>query len=144
MAENRTNFIAARLGSSVSSRRILQGILAVIGLVLVSTGLLGVVTGVKGYDVTPTDVMLDTNLRFYAGLSIGLGLILWGIIPAIEKQKTLFTLIAGMILIGGLGRLVSMIAVEVPSIPFVIFALLEVLFPALIIWQRRIAHQAGW
>lgn len=127
-------------------RRILQVILTIIGLILIITGFLGVIYGITDdfYGISINShiqghIILDSNLRFYGGLSIGLGIIIFWIIPSIEKQQTIFRLISLMILIGGIGRVISMIMVGNPSTPFIIFTLLELLFPLLIFWQNKIA-----
>ena len=128
------------------SRRILQVILTIVGLILIVTGFLGAIYGITDdfYGISINSniqghIILDSNLRFYGGLSIGLGLIIFWMIPSIEKQKTIFRLISLMILIGGIGRVISMITIGIPSIPFIIFTVLELLFPLLIFWQNRIA-----
>ena len=127
-------------------RRILQVILTMIGLILTITGFLGVIYGITddfyGISVNSNiqgNIILDSNLRFYAGLSIGLGLIIFWLIPSIEKQKTIFRLISLVILTGGIGRVISMMMIGNPSTPFIIFTLLELLFPLLIFWQNKIA-----
>ncbi len=130
-------------------KRILQVILAVISLILILTGVLGIVAGITddlgnfyGVNVSPStegNVILDSNLRFYAGLSVGLGLILLWTIPSIERQKLVFRLMAGMIFIGGLGRVISMQSFGTPSPLFVVFSVLELLFPLLIFWQNKLS-----
>jgi hypothetical protein len=129
-------------------KRILQVILAVISLILIITGALGIIAGVTDnvgdfYGVSVSNsieghIILDSNLRFFGGLSIGLGLIMFWIIPSIERHKLVFRLIAGMIFLGGLGRVISMLSFGIPSPLFIIFALLELLFPLLIFLQNRI------
>ena len=125
-------------------KNVLRSILAVIGLVAVITGALGVQAGVMdefyGISVSqhPGHIILDSNLRYFSGLWLGLGLIMFWMIPSIETHKILFRLMAGMIFIGGVGRVISMFAIGLPSIPFVIFTGLELAFPLLIILQKRI------
>jgi hypothetical protein len=128
------------------SRRILQAILMIVGLILIITGLLGIIYGITDdfYGISMSsniqgNIILDSNLRFYGGLSIGLGLIIFWLIPSLEKQKIIFRLISLMILIGGIGRVISMIMVGNPSTLFIIFTMLELLFPLLIFWQNKIA-----
>ncbi|MGZ9224272.1 MAG: DUF4345 domain-containing protein [Anaerolineales bacterium] len=130
------------------SRRILQSILAVIGLIAVITGALGLLAGITAdygdyyrVSVNPSlegNIVLDSNLRYFSGLWLGLGLILFWIIPSIERQKTVFRLLSGMIFIGGLGRLISMAVFGMRSPVFAMFVVLEVLFPLLILWQNQI------
>ncbi len=129
-------------------KRILQVILAVISLILIITGAWGIMAGVTnnvgnfyGVSVSNTiegNIILDSNLRFFGGLSIGLGLIMFWMIPSIERHQLVFRLIVGMIFIGGIGRVISMLNFGIPSPLFIVFALLELLFPLLILLQNRI------
>jgi hypothetical protein len=129
------------------SRRILQVILAIIGLILTVTSLWGMIAGVADefYAVSISNeiqgnIILDSNLRFYYGLTLGLGLIIFWIIPSIEKRKTIFRLISLMIFLGAIGRVISLMTAGIPSIPFIIFTLLELFFPLLIFWQNKITE----
>ena len=69
------------------SRRMLQIVMAILGIVPVTTGLIGL----RGLNdplyapvSTPHAVLLDTNLRFFSGVWLGLGLALLWLIPSIE------------------------------------------------------------
>jgi Domain of unknown function (DUF4345) len=59
----------------------------------VTTGLLGMM-GVHDLVYVaagvPPIVLLDTNLRFYSGVWVGVGLALWWLTPTIERQTVLF------------------------------------------------------
>ncbi len=131
-------------------KRILQVILAIIGLIALITGALGIVAGMTtnfgdfyGVSVSPGiegNVILDSNLRYFSGLWLGVGLILFWMIPSIERQKLVFRLVAGMIFIGGVGRVISILSFGVPSPLFIAFVVLELLFPLLIIWQNRLSR----
>ena len=131
-------------------KRILQVILAIIGLIALITGALGIVAGMTtdfgdfyGVSVNPRiegNIILDSNLRYFSGLWLGAGLILFWMIPSIERQKLVFRLVAGMIFIGGVGRVISILSFGVPSPLFIAFVVLELLFPLLIIWQNRLSQ----
>lgn len=124
-----------------------QVTLAIFGLNAAMTGLIGIVSGITPnlgdfYRVSVSNgiegnIILDSNLRYFSGLWLGIGLTLFWMIPAPERQKTVFRLLSGMIFIGGVGRLISIMTFGVPSAVFVIFALLELFFPLLILWQNR-------
>jgi hypothetical protein len=84
--------------------------------------------------------LLDSNLRFFSGVWLGLGLALYWLIPKIEKQTVLFRVIWGMIFIGGVGRLISMLFQGLPPIPFIGFTILEIVSaPIFVSWQARLA-----
>jgi hypothetical protein len=74
------------------SKIIFQIILAIIALIAVITGFLGLSGGVaeEFYQVSMSNtiegnIILDSNLRYFSGLSFGLGLIIFWIIPTIEQ-----------------------------------------------------------
>jgi hypothetical protein len=130
------------------SKRIFQVTLAIFGLIAAITGFMGILSGITPdfgdfYRVSVSsavegNIILDSNMRYFSGLWLGIGLTLFWMIPAPEQQRTVFRLVSGMIFIGGLGRLISMVVFGVPSPVFVTFALLELFFPLLILWQNKI------
>lgn len=130
-------------------KRILRVIIAIVGIILVISGLLGIIPpGISGkfYSINisnsiPGNIILDSNYRFYAGLSIGLGLVLFWIIPSVEKQKVILRLITFIIFMGGLGRVISMITFGIPPTLFIIFTIFELLFPLIIILQNKAVKQ---
>ncbi len=125
-------------------RRALQIVTALLGLVPVATGLIGM-TGVSDPIYAslglPADALLDSNLRFFAGVWLGLGLAILWLVRKIEQRTLLFRVIWGMIFIGGIGRIVSMLLVGLPPAPFIGFTILEIVgAPIFVIWQRRVAR----
>jgi hypothetical protein len=129
------------------SKRALQVVSAVLGIIPVVTGLIGL----RGLSdplyapvSTPHAILLDTNLRFFSGLWLGLGLALLWLIPSIDRQTTLFRVIWGAIFVGGIGRLRSILLAGTPPAPFVSFTVLEIIgAPAFIYWQHRVAQAAS-
>ena len=122
----------------------LQIVMGLLGIIPVATGLLGMMGVHDPVYVAagvPPIVLLDANLRFYSGVWIGLGLALWWLIPRIEKQTVLFRVLWGMIFIGGVGRLLSMIMLGGPPVAFVAFTAIEIVgAPLFIWWQLRVAR----
>ena len=128
------------------SKRILQIVIGAIGILALYTGVLGYVYGAVNWyygfpanmDLNGGLLMLDSNLRFYSGLWFGLGLVLFWLIPRIERDTTVLTCLAAMFFMGGIGRIVSILACGLPSVPYVSFILLELGFPLLALWQRKL------
>ena len=124
------------------ARRALQIVTAVLALVPIATGLIGM-SGIsdplyRDFSL-PANPVLDSNLRFFAGVWVGLGLALYWLIPKIQQQTVLFRAIWG-IFIGAIGRLVSMLLVGLPPTPFIGFTILEIVgAPIFIWWQSRLA-----
>ena len=127
------------------SKRILQSALGIVGLILLVVGFLGLAYGVAddyyAIDIKSTiqgNIILDSNLRFSGGVWCGMGIILFWIIPSVEKQKVVFRSLCLMIFIGGIGRVLSMMTLGSPSALFILFTALEVFFPLLIPWQNTL------
>ena len=130
------------------SKRVLQIVMGLLGIIPVGAGLLGLLRGVEdpryGGGVPPI-LVLDSNIRFYAGVWFGLGLVLYWLIPTIERQTVLFRALWAMIFIGGIGRLLSMTMLGWPPARTVAFTALEIVgAPLFIWWQSRVAkHDLG-
>lgn len=128
------------------SRRALQVATAVLGAVPVITGVVGMM-GLSdplyaGLNL-PTDATLDSNMRFFGGVWLGLGLCVWWLVPRIATQTALFRAAWLMIALGGVGRLLSIALVGLPLTPFVAFTALEIVgAPLFIWWQHRVAQDA--
>jgi Domain of unknown function (DUF4345) len=125
------------------SKLALQIIMALLAIIPVVTGLLGLLGVEDPYYAAagvPPIVLLDTNLRFYSGVWLGLGLALYWLIPRIETQSVLFRAIWAMIFVGGIGRLLSMMLLASPPFAFVAFTALEIVgAPLFILWQFRVS-----
>ncbi len=123
----------------------LQIVMGLLGTIPVATGLLGLL-GVEDpvYVAAgvPPIVLLDTNLRFYSGVWLGLGLALYWLIPTIDRQTVLFRALWAMIFLGGVGRLLSMMMLLAwPPVAFVAFTALEIVgAPLFIWWQSRVSN----
>ncbi len=125
-------------------RRSLQIATAILGIIPVATGLIGL-SGLRDplYSASGLDqnILLDSNLRFFSGVWLGLGLALFWLIPRIEKQTVLFRVIWGAIFLGGIGRCLSMLFLAVPPTPFIGFTILEVIgAPLMVLWQSALAN----
>jgi Domain of unknown function (DUF4345) len=126
------------------NKRNLQIITAILALVPTITGLIGLM-GVNDPiygDLAKADanILLDSNLRFFSGVWLGLGIALFSIIKTIDAQTQIFRIIWGCIFLGGIGRLLSMIVAGVPPVPFIGFTALEIIgAPFFVYWQSKIA-----
>ena len=128
------------------SRVLLQIFTAVLALVPISTGIISM-RGVRDplYRALhlPEIPVLDSNLRFFGGVWLGLGLAMLWTVPSIEQQGTLFRWLWAAVFIGGVGRLLSWLVIGAPPRPFVGFLLLEILgAPLFVYWQSRVAQSA--
>jgi hypothetical protein len=130
----------------MKSKRILQIILAILGIVPLVTGIWGMLPpGVndKTFDIVISasnagHTMLDSTFRFYSGIWFGLGFFMIYIIPSIEKHQFSLRIISIMIFLGGIGRLLSIFTLAAPPFIFITFTVLELLFPLLLLLQNRV------
>ena len=126
------------------SRRTLQitsGLLGVIPVVTGALTMMGLADPIYATAGLPAHALLDSNLRFFGGLWLVLGLALFWLIPRIEHETALFRVLWMMIFTGGVGRLLSMAFVGTPPWPIIGFTLLEIAgAPFFIVWQARFAR----
>lgn len=129
------------------TKKPLQIITAALGLVPLVTGvisMLGQHDPVYASAALPLFPLLDSNLRFFGGVWLGLGIAIFWMVPTIERQAVLFRAIWGAIFLGGIGRLLSMLIVGLPPAPFIAFTALEVLgAPLFVYWHYRVARAHG-
>jgi hypothetical protein len=123
------------------NKRGLQIATGLLGAIPVLTGIItmfGLSDPIYAAAKIPANALLDSNLRFFGGVWLGLGLALYWLIPSIERQTVLFRVLWGMIFLGGIGRLLSMSFLGWPPLPFVGFTALEIIgAPFFIWWQAR-------
>jgi hypothetical protein len=122
----------------------LQVCTAVLALIPIATGivtLLGVRDPIYRPLGLPSAPILDSNLRFFGGIWLGVGLAMLWLVPSIEHQGVLFRALWVAVFLGGVGRLLSWIMIGAPPRPFIGFTLLEVVgAPLFIYWQYRVAQ----
>ncbi len=125
------------------NKRPLQIFTAILGAVPILTGLIGLFglsDPIYASANLPANTLLDSNMRFLSGVWLGLGLTVMWLIPRIETETVLFRVLWGMIFLGGIGRLLSMIFLGWPPIPFIGFTVLEIVgAPVFVAWQARLA-----
>jgi uncharacterized protein YjeT (DUF2065 family) len=121
------------------NKRGLQIATGLLGIIPVLTGIItmfGLSDPIYAAAKIPANALLDSNLRFFGGVWLGLGLALYWLIPGIERQTILFRVLWGMIFLGGIGRLLSMVFLGAPPLPFVGFTALEIIGPPFFIWWQ--------
>ncbi len=122
-------------------RLALQICVALGGCVPVGAGLAGIVLGpwlASGVILVP--IPLDSHFRYLSGLLLAIGLAFWSTVPQIAQAGPRFRLLSGLVFVGGLGRLVSLLTLGAPDAPMLFGLAMELLVtPALAFWQARVA-----
>ena len=123
------------------SKRPLQIAVAVAGLVPVSVGTLGA--------VRPELLSLSgpghafTHAAYLSGLLLGLGLAFWSLIPTIERETRAFTILTGLVVVGGLARAFTAVRLGSFGMSVVVPLIMELgVTPALWAWQRHVARSS--
>jgi hypothetical protein len=125
-------------------KRALQAAVALSGMVPVSAGLAGMVLGSSFVGDASGGADLDSHFRYLSGLLLGIGLAFWSTIPGIERKGPLFALLTAFVVLGGLGRLASILVYDLPEDPMLAALVMELaVTPALCLWQARVARAAG-
>src|SRR5690606_22682537 len=105
----------------LSGQRPLQVVVAVLALVPVSAGLLGIVAGPEAFGaVPPVPADRDSHVRFLSGVCLAVGLGFWATVPAIARRTAMFRLLAVLVVAGGLARLLSLLLHGTPSAPHLV------------------------
>ncbi len=129
----------------ILEKRLLQAVVAVACLLPLIVGGQGIVHGPAPFGhlaEVPRD--LDSHFRYISGIFFATGLGFASCIPDIERKGPRFRLLGGLIVVGGLSRLVSLLAVGVPSRGHVLGLGMEtVVVPLLMVWQWRFARRVG-
>jgi hypothetical protein len=130
---------------SMIEKRALQAVIAVACLLPLVVGGQGVLHGPAPFghlaDV-PRD--LDSHFRYISGIFFATGLGFVSCIPGIETKGPRFRMLGGMIFVGGCARLVSLLAVGVPSNGHVLGLGMEtIVVPLLMLWQWRFARRVA-
>lgn len=125
-------------------KKALQAVTAVLGVVPLATGaigMLGLNDPIYASARLPPFPLLDSNMRFFSGVWLGLGVAILWLVPRIGRETALFRFIWGAIFVGGIGRLLSIVVAGWPPLPFVGFTALELIgAPLFVYWQHRVAH----
>ncbi len=127
----------------MNERRLLQIAVAIASLVPIAAGATGVVLGPAMVDGAIAPVTADSHYRYLSGLLFGIGCAFMTTVPAIETHRTRFRILTVIVVIGGLGRLLSLALRGYPSKSMIFGLIMELaVTPALALWQSRIASRA--
>jgi len=121
------------------SRRALQIAVALCSLVPITAGGAGMLLGPALVAGTGTPD-LDSHFRYLSGLLLGIGLAYLLTLRGIERRRAHYLLLGGLVVVGGIGRLIALLANGTPSTVMLFALAMELLVtPLLTLWQFRIS-----
>jgi hypothetical protein len=127
-----------------AERLALQIVVAIGSLIPIGAGAAGIVLGPAMVDAANVPVAADSHFSYLSGLLLGIGIAFATTIPAIERRTTRFRVLTGIVVAGGLGRLMSLLLRGSPDKPMLAALVMElVVTPALALWQTRVARRAS-
>ena len=133
---------------TLKALKITTAVLSLIPIITGLVGLMGVADQLYVQEGVPAAARaLDSNLRFFSGVWLGLGLCLLWLVPRLDTRTALFRAFWLMIFIGGIGRVLSLLLVGPPAMPFAAVvwgatALEIVGAPLFVWWHARVVGQA--
>lgn len=119
------------------TKRPLQITIGILSLLPLTFGILGIIFGSERFGVAPNP-NLDSQFRFLSSWYLGLSVIIWWMIPNLEKHGVLIRIICAAIFLGGLSRLLAINHSGLPEQRFIIVLVIELLAPLLIVWHHRV------
>lgn len=125
-------------------KRGLQIALGIFSLIPLAFVVMGFVSGAGRLSPEGVAVDLDNQYRYFSGMYLAITLLIWHILPTIEKQGRLTAIVCLGILVGGLGRVVSMLTVGQPSQTQIVAVTIEMVVPVVFfLWQKAVASKAA-
>jgi L-lactate permease len=120
----------------------LQIVLGLFSLIPAAFAAMGLISGMAGADPAATvSAAVDNQFRYMSGVYILVSFLLWFAIPRVEQHFRLLALVCATLVIGGVGRLISMNTVG-PGLPQqFIGTFIELGSPLLLIWQQAVARK---
>ena len=128
----------------MSERRALQIAVAIASLVPIFAGGAGVLLGLAMIPVDGAPIAADSHFRYLSGLLLGIGLAFVSTIPRIETHTARFRGLTAIVVVGGLGRLLSLALRGYPGKAMLFGLVMELaVTPALMLWQGRVARRCS-
>ena len=122
------------------SRRALQVCLGVLAVVPLASGLWGMIAGPAGLPGGQhTTATVDSEYRFTNAFWFVAGCVVCWAIPQVERATAVLRVVLGAAFVGGLARLLAMIASGAPHPVFLGALVIELVgVPLVLVWQSRV------
>jgi Domain of unknown function (DUF4345) len=128
----------------------LKIVIRILCLVPLLTGLFDLVLGAGalssvGVDLSRTvldNATLNSQLRFFAAIWLGFGVMLWIVASDLVQHATWFRLMCCILILSGIGRLASIMQFGLPAPPFIGATVLELAgIPLLLMWHGQLLRK---
>lgn len=125
-------------------RQVLIGVLAILGIVPVATGTMGMVLGPAGAPGgAATTASVDSEYRFVNLFWAAAGALLWWSLRDPDKRSRVTQSVLALAAAGGVPRLLSWRRTGAPHVAFKGALVLElVVVPLVLVWHRRVLGPA--
>jgi hypothetical protein len=122
------------------NRRALQICLGVLAAVPLASGLWGMIAGPAGLPGGQhTTATVDSEYRFTNAFWFVAGCVVCWAIPQVERATAVLRVVLGAAFVGGLARLLAMIASGTPHPVFLGALVIElIVVPCVLVWQSRV------
>lgn len=118
--------------------------LGVLSLIPLFFAVMGILYGAANY--APDGefaAAIDNQMRYLSAIYLLVTILLWWIIPQVEKQGFILAFICAVIFLGGVARFVSVSTVGPGMDRQFAGMILELSSPIFLIWQRLVARKAA-
>jgi hypothetical protein len=128
----------------MNGARLLPFAVAAGAVVPLAAGLAGVVQGLGFVGAGPGPAEAESHFRYLSGLLLGLGCGFAWCALALPRRGQVFTVLCGVVVLGGLGRLLGLALGPPPPWPHLFGMGMElVVTPALWLWARAASQNAS-
>ena len=126
----------------MTSRKVFQLLLVVLGTVALVAGGLGVVFGAAVIPGSPDAApSVDSELRFFAAWYVAAAVAIFRAARNPEESRDAIRLVGAAFFLAASGRLISLVVVGRPHVQFIILMVIEFLLPIVLIpWQAAVAR----
>jgi len=122
----------------------LQIALGVFSLIPLFFAVMGILHGAANYDPSGEfATAVDNQMRYLSAIYLLVTILLWWIIPQVEKQGLILAFVCAVIFLGGIARYVSYSTVGPGMDRQFVGMIIELCAPILLIWQRLVARKAA-
>jgi hypothetical protein len=124
-------------------RKSLQITLLILSVIPLFFGFTGAMFGTGSFlDADAIVPQLDNQFRYLSGIYLMVSLLIWWMVPTIERYGTVLRIITLALFLGGVARAISWVTIGQPPVFQIGAMTFELSVPPLVIWQTKVARVA--